>query len=530
MKKILYILLSMFIAFYGFAVVCILNPGISETVGRFLYPDTGHGLSQTLASDITPDENFSDVENSDLEVSEPLSEPDFDLNVGNGDRNDRYPDVEEPESGDGQFPASAAGDNEGMEEGLVSDYIPPEQSQLVIPENVSGRNGYQQIQDEQEQVDEADAEQLRRQLDTGNTGDGLEFDERFYPYYAMLNEKGQHLYRQIYANGNDLYQAFAPVEQVSAGELRNIFSAVYNDHPELFWLETAYSGKYVRSGQCVEINLRFNRTARSLDSAKALFDENARQILFAAQNLSNTYEQEKYVHDTLIDKITYNMGAEMNQSAYSALVNGQTVCAGYARAFQYLMQQLGVPCYYCTGFAGESHAWNIIMLDDGFYNVDTTWDDTGNGTYDYFNKTDADYADSHIRRDLSVYLPPCNGRAYRNLEPENSAQADTNDSGLRSLEDTGLTEAQVFADMQGYYADCYDQMVQNGKGRYTFYNVLDSEALFNEWYRSYQREDYRRAYMENAMTQIGASACEITLETEALQDGRYLIRHEMYVR
>ena len=27
------------------------------------------------------------------------------------------------------------------------------------------------------------------------------------------------------------------------------------------------------------------------------------------------------------------MGAEMNQSVYSALVNGQTVCTGYARPF-----------------------------------------------------------------------------------------------------------------------------------------------------------------------------------------------------
>lgn len=54
----------------------------------------------------------------------------------------------------------------------------------------------------------------------------------------------------------------------------------------------------------------------------------------------------------------------------------------------------------------------MIRLDDGFYNVDTTWDDTGDGTYDYFNKTDADYASSHIRRDLSVYLPPCNGQVW----------------------------------------------------------------------------------------------------------------------
>ena len=44
------------------------------------------------------------------------------------------------------------------------------------------------------------------------------------------------------------------------------------------------------------------------------------------------------------------------------------------------------------------------------------------GTYDYFNKTDADYADSHIRQELSVYLPPCDGQAYRNLEPEDTEE------------------------------------------------------------------------------------------------------------
>ena len=80
------------------------------------------------------------------------------------------------------------------------------------------------------------------------------------------------------------------------------------------------------------------------------------------------------MHDTLAERITYDLSAEMSQSAYSALVNGRTVCAGYARAFQYIMQRLGIPCYYCTGYAGESHAWNIVGMEDGYYNVDVTWD------------------------------------------------------------------------------------------------------------------------------------------------------------
>lgn len=473
LRKILYFILVLFGLLCVLMVVCAFTPDAAEAIAGFLYPEQG----QTTVTEISSD----------------------------------------PEETNSQT------NRQGIDEDITSDYIPPSQSEIVIPENVSGRNGCQQIQDEQEQIDEETAELLQSRLDSGYTGDGLDFDAVYYPYYAMLDEKGKHVYRQIYANANELYPAFAPVEAVSAGELRNIFSAVFNDHPELFWLDTAYAGKYVRNGQCVEVDLKFNRTAQNLESAKAYFNENANQILAGAQNLSSNYEKEKFVHDALIDQIFYNLGAEMNQSAYSALVNGETVCAGYARAFQYLLQQLGIPCYYCTGYAGESHAWNIVALDDGYYNVDTTWDDTGSGTYEYFNKTDADYASNHIRQELSVYLPPCNGQAYRDLEqaPE--------DNRLRSLEDAGMTEDQVITDMQGYYEDCYKQILQNGAGKYTFYNVIEGENLLDEWYHNYQNENYRQAYMENAMTAIGASSCEMVLEMEELQGGRYLITHEVSV-
>ena len=100
--------------------------------------------------------------------------------------------------------------------------------------------------------------------------------------------------------------------------------------------------------------LEFNRAAQNIDEAKDVFQENASQIISEARNLSSDYEKEKFVHDKLTERVSYDSGAEMNQSAYSALVNGRTVCAGYARAFQYLLRQLGIPCYYCTGYAGEA--------------------------------------------------------------------------------------------------------------------------------------------------------------------------------
>lgn len=407
-----------------------------------------------------------------------------------------------------------------IKDGNQTEYELPESQPVETPASVSGRNGYEPVQEEAEQILPEEADDLTENAPLGNTGSELTFDAEFYPYYAMLEADMRQLYGQIYANAVDMVQSFAPVTEVNVNQLKTVFEAVYNDHPELFWLETGYSCKYLRNGNCVEITLKYNAAAENLEGAKQEFDSRAGQILSEAEALGSNLEKERFVHDSLMQSVEYVLNAPMNQSAYSALVQGRSVCAGYARAFQYLMQQLDVPCYYCTGYAGESHAWNIIGLEDGWYNVDTTWDDTGGGTYDYFNRTDADYADSHVRQEMSVYLPACDGEAYRGLEQ-------ASEDGLRSLEETGVTQDKVFADMQSYYADCYAQIVQNGGGSYAFYNVLEGEELLREWYGEYQSERYRQAYMESAMEAVGARSCGIKLEAEQLQGGRFLIRHEV---
>ncbi len=94
----------------------------------------------------------------------------------------------------------------------------------------------------------------------------------------------------------------------------------------------------------------------------------------------------------------------------------------------------------------------------------------------------------------------------------------------------GLTDEQVITDMEGYYMDCHEQMLQNGTGNYTFYNVIEGEELLAQWYQEYQSEIYRQAYMENAMTELGASFCEMEMEVEELQDARFLISHRFSVR
>ena len=245
--------------------------------------------------------------------------------------------------------------------------------------------------------------------DSGITGDGTVFEATLNPYYEMLDNNEKKLYAQMYANAETVSASFAPVVQVSSDQLETVFEAVFYDHPELFWLDTGYSYQYTNNGTIVEVDMKYNETASDLNQSKAAFDQAAAEIIQGAQQYADPVDQERYVHDAIIDRTDYDLNASLNQSAYSALVNHATVCAGYAKAFQYIMIQLGVPTYYVTGTSeNEDHAWNIVAINGGYANVDLTWDDTSGERYHFFNLSDAAFNSTHTRQGLSVSLPSCN--------------------------------------------------------------------------------------------------------------------------
>ena len=456
-------------------------------------------------------------------------------------------------------------------------YEPPESSSLEAPDSVSGRTGYEPVQEEAQEIGEDEADGLSGSDNPGDTGSNLTFDQEIYPYYAMLEPDMRQIYSQIYANAVSLTASFTPVTTVSVNQLKTVFEAVYNDHPELFWLDTGYSCKYIRSGRCAEITLKFNETVNNLEEARQTFEGAAGNIAAQARGLGNQYEEERYVHDALMQMVEYDVAAPMNQSAYSALVGGRSVCAGYARAFQYIMQQLDIPCYYCTGYAGEDHAWNIVKLDGTYRNVDVTWDDTEEPTYDYFNKTDKEYASTHRRTGLSVYLPACEGaEAVPNggneaenggdsgepgdisgTEAEDTGEADDISSLInpnpiqplgwqskvpagpvdsqptadeirkQNLEKAGVTEEQVRDTMQEYYEDCRELLKSVGTGDRQFVNVIP-QSMWNSVERAYNSGDYWKGYVEQALKDMGADNFAIQLQIQDLGGGYYRIYHNVY--
>ena len=280
-------------------------------------------------------------------------------------------------------------------------------------ENTINKKGIDLISGTGKLIDQAKVGSLE---DSKITGSEYSFNSIDNAYYRILEENEKDLYKQIYANIEKVEKNFKPVKKINKDKLGDIIEAVYNDHPELFWVNTNYSYKYINEGEVVQITMNYNSTSKNLEKSKQLFEESANKIIEEASTYTDIYFKEKYVHDTIIEMNEYDDNEKLNQSAYSALVTGKSVCAGYSRAFMYIMNKLGIRTYYISGDSEGDHAWNIVELEDEYYNVDLTWDDQKKISYRYFNVPDSVFSKTHRRKDLSIYLPVCRGNKYYNYE------------------------------------------------------------------------------------------------------------------
>ena len=229
-------------------------------------------------------------------------------------------------------------------------------------------------------------------------------------------------------------------QKVTHDEAWLVTAAFYSDYPELFWARPSFW--YNKNTMlCSEIQLNYNSHIYNLNTELPLFLETAETIL-AGMPTGSDYEKELYLHDALIKKVTYTYSKLEEQNGYTTLVEGKGVCAGYAFALQYLLMRAGIQSYYVVGYAGESHAWNLVKIDGKWYYVDATWDDplTGSGSdsayspfHTYFNLSAEMMAEDHTLsgQPYNVPLEDCTATDafYHNV---NHTAVSTSDTDLVS--------------------------------------------------------------------------------------------------
>lgn len=216
-------------------------------------------------------------------------------------------------------------------------------------------------------------------------------------------------------------------------------NAFYADYPELFWARPTYYYYKANPNLCAGIAFEYNSHYKNLNKELPLFLETANNIL-AGMPTGSDYEKELYLHDVLVNKVTYTSSKLEEQNGYTTLVDGKGVCAGYAFALQYLLMRAGIQSYYVVGFAGENHAWNLAKIDGKWYYVDATWDDPlNNGSddpyspyYSYFNITTKKLKEDHTPFDTpyNVTLEKCTATAANYYTVNSHLVVSTKDASL----------------------------------------------------------------------------------------------------
>ena len=280
------------------------------------------------------------------------------------------------------------------------------------------------------------------------TDPGEGFETHTLEEYSFLEEGSGFAYRDLseaeklwYHDMEQILGSFRTdvklsAEALSAGLNENhidrIFQCVLNDHPELFYVEGYSYTKYTRYGHdddilTIEFSGRYSMDQETARQRQRLIHQAVDEILEGIDDSAGQYEKVKYVYDTLIRETDYMLDSEDNQNIYSVFVNHLSVCQGYAKATQYLLNHLGVECALVLGTVetGEGHAWNLVNVDDSYYYVDTTWGDAsyqmGDGegedqrampqiNYDYLNVTTAELLRTHTL-DQGQQMPLCTDTA-----------------------------------------------------------------------------------------------------------------------
>jgi len=260
-------------------------------------------------------------------------------------------------------------------------------------------------------------------------------------YYEQLDEPGKMIYKGLEDNianmqsGNytiDFGTKFNDLLNSEGGDkkLNIAFQSAWNaftyDYVDIFYIDvtklilttkTTKIATYARHKVNISSGTNENYFEEGIRSsqdvqAKKNYLSNVRQTIVSQLQGYSDYDKVKYLHNWMVDNIKYDTTYKREDihNVYGAFKNKIVVCEGYARAFKYILDGLGIESVLISGSATnssgdtENHAWNYVKLDGKWYAVDVTWDDpviTGGGEltnelrYQYFLKGSYEFFKNH---------------------------------------------------------------------------------------------------------------------------------------
>lgn len=317
-------------------------------------------------------------------------------------------------------------------------------------------------------------------------------------------------YIQVYEYGTNHKVQFT-LSYNSENKLINVTPLSSYENNKTYTLEID-SGLKSSIGKELKTPVKFNFTIKdstitqaqnsnniNIDDKEKLLQEKTNQIVAQVikPNMKD-YEKELALHDYLVTHSTYdkrlftgNMPDE-SYTDYGVLIKGTGVCEGYAKAMKRLLDAVGIETIVAIGEAkdGEEwigHAWNIIKIEEQYYQLDPTWDDpiTSDGKdvlrHSYFNITDKQISKDH-RWDGNY--PTCNSTTYNYY---NLSVPEKDDDGQ------DITTVRSYYQFYGLIKSSMENSVSSISMKILNYNetTYDVSAALNKIMKSNPQIDYR---------------------------------------
>ncbi len=211
-------------------------------------------------------------------------------------------------------------------------------------------------------------------------------------HYSLLNDNEKIAYELITKNIYSFPETIA-IPKLSEDELLNVYEAVLHDDEEISFLKDSCSLKI--AGKVCLFVPDYYMSREEFEKQKAEIEKVRDEIIIKSSALPNDYQKEKFVHDYIINNCKYvEKTGEDYSYIYGCLIKGEASCEGYSRSTMYLLKSLGIESRFVFGEVEKNgkntgHAWNTVKLDEEWYHLDVTWDDTDKFiSYTYFNLSD----------------------------------------------------------------------------------------------------------------------------------------------
>ncbi len=173
--------------------------------------------------------------------------------------------------------------------------------------------------------------------------------------------------------------------------------AFYADYPDVFYVDFSKlsisvesSGEeyksYLGTGDNPDYFLDGFSSKEQVENAISEQDAKVNGIIQGASGEASVREKVIYAHNAIIENTSYHLeGGGHIRTSYGALVKGESLCEGYARAVKSVLDSMGVTSVLVQGVYKDTdgsenlHMWNYVQIDGKWYGLDATANDGMNG-------------------------------------------------------------------------------------------------------------------------------------------------------